>query len=98
MRNTETIINIIFDPARGRLSVSSREAELGKPLGTLPGPARTGYDFAGWYLGEERITASTVLTEEEDIRLGARWTKQEGNRRATQLQTQKTLVNLLNTA
>lgn len=89
MRNTETIINIIFDPARGRLSVSSREAELGKPLGTLPVPARTGYDFAGWYLGEERITASTVLTEEEDIRLVARWTKQEGNRRATQLQTQK---------
>ena len=89
MRNTETIINVIFDPARGRLSVSSREAELGKPLGTLPVPVRAGYDFAGWYLGEERITSSTVLTEEEDIRLVARWAKKEGSRRATQLQRQK---------
>lgn len=95
MRNTETIINIIFDPARGRVSTPSREAELGKPIGALPEPTRTGYDFAGWYLGEERITPSTVLTEEEDVRLVARWTKKEGNRRASQLQRQKWAAVLL---
>lgn len=95
MKSTETIVNLIFDPARGRVSLSSREAELGKPLGALPEPVRAGYTFAGWYCGDERITPSTVLTEEEDLRLVARWTKSESGRSKTQLQKQRLAAILL---
>ena len=89
MKQTETIINLIFDPAKGRVTPSSREAVLGKPLGALPEPVRSGYTFAGWYCGEERITSSTVLTEEEDLRLTARWSRTAGERRKSVLHKQR---------
>ncbi|MBQ5662294.1 MAG: DUF4340 domain-containing protein [Clostridia bacterium] len=95
MKQTETIINLIFDPAKGRVSLSSREATLGKPLGALPEPVRPGYAFAGWYCGEERITSSTVLTEEEDLRLTARWSRVRGDRSKTLLQKQRLAAILL---
>ncbi len=40
----------------------------------LPAAARTGYTFAGWYLGETRITGgTTLLATAQDHTLTARW-------------------------
>ena len=47
--------------------------------GTLPTPTRTGYTFEGWYTGENgtgtKITSDTVLTNENNHTLYAKWTK-----------------------
>lgn len=75
MNLNETVINVIFDAGRGTLSVESREATVGKPFGTLPTPTRQGYAFDGWYLNGAPVTAHTVVTAEDDIRLVARWKK-----------------------
>ena len=40
---------------------------------TLPIPKREGYIFDGWYIGEEKVTSNTPLTE--DITFVANWTK-----------------------
>ena len=75
MNLNETVINVIFDAGRGSLSVESREAVSGKPFGKLPTPTRSGYAFDGWYLDGALVTADTVVTAEDDIRLVARWKK-----------------------
>lgn len=77
MNLNETIINVIFDAGRGESPVASREAESGKPYGALPVPVRTGYVFAGWYLGETPITAETLVDSDSDVRLVARWAKKK---------------------
>ena len=98
MRIEETIINIIFDPAKGTLTTSSREAVVGRAVGELPTPARPGFAFAGWYLGEELITTSTVITSDEDIRLVAHWVKKAGSKKVTMYKKQKLAVALLSVA
>lgn len=76
MRIEETVVNVIFLPgSKGSVSVNSREAILGKPLGKLPVPMRQGYVFDGWYAGDTLVDEHTVLTENEDLRLEARWKK-----------------------
>lgn len=42
--------------------------------GTLPTITKTGYDFSGWYLGTNLITASTTVSATEDHTLVAKWT------------------------
>ena len=95
MRIEETIINIIFDAAKGETNVSSREAVVGKALGELPTPTRPGFAFAGWYHGEELITTSTVITSDEDLRLVARWVKKAGAQKVTMYKKQKIAVAVL---
>ncbi len=75
MRNEKQVINVIFDAARGSLSVLSREAECGQPLGALPTPSRHGYRFEGWYLDGSPVTELTVVESDADIRLLAHWSK-----------------------
>ena len=95
MRIEETIINVIFDAAKGDVSVSSREAVAGKALGELPTPTRSGFAFAGWYLGEELVTTSTVITSREDICLVARWARKSGAKKVTMYKKQKIAVAVL---
>ena len=96
MRTDEIIINVIFDAAKGRLSVTSREAVSGKPFGTLPQPTRAGYAFEGWYLDGELVTESTVLTAEDDVRLIAHWSKQRAvERKKSQLARQRVAAVIL---
>lgn len=95
MRIEETIINIIFDAAKGEVAVSSREAVMGKAVGELPTPTRPGFSFAGWYLGEELVTTSTVITSCEDLCLVARWTKKAGAKKVTMYKKQKIAVAVL---
>ena len=95
MRIEETIVNLIFDAAKGRVAVSSREAVSGKPYGTLPRPTRSGYTFEGWYLGEVRVTEDTVLDSLEDIRLVAHWTRAKGTKKVSMIKKQKIAIAVL---
>ena len=95
MRIEETVINIIFDAAKGETPVRSREGILGERMGELPVPTRAGYTFAGWYLGEEAVTGETVIASESDLRLVARWEKKKGERRRTMLRRQKIVAAVL---
>ncbi len=95
MRIEETIVNLIFDAAKGSVTVSSREAVSGKPYGTLPRPVRSGYTFEGWYLGETLVTEDTVLDSLEDVRLMARWTKAKGTKKVSMIKKQKIAIAVL---
>lgn len=95
MRIEETIVNVIFDAAKGTVTVSSREAVVGKPLGALPRPARAGYTFLGWYLGETLVTENTIPESFEDVRLVARWEKAKGKKKTSMLKKQKIAIAVL---
>ena len=92
MRNETVIVNVIFDAARGDVSIESREATVGMPLGTLPRPVRAGYSFEGWYLDGTPVTEDTVLTAEEDVRLVAHWSRKKGGQKSSMLKKQKAAV------
>ncbi len=96
MKMEVRMINVIFDPGKGNLSLRSREAEVGTPIGELPTPVRSGYAFAGWYVGEEEITATTPVCGEEDLRLTAKWVKKTGeSKKLTMYKRQKKAAVLL---
>ena len=95
MRIEESIVNVIFDAAKGTVTVSSREAVVGKPLGALPRPARAGYAFEGWYLGETLVTENTVLESLDDVRLVARWAKTKDKKKSSMLKKQKIAIAVL---
>ncbi len=42
--------------------------------GALPNPSKTGYTFAGWYLGEDKINATSKVATASDHTLTAHWT------------------------
>ncbi len=65
---------VTFDANGGSVSTASATTKDGK-LESLPIPARSGYDFAGWYTGTvdgQRVTINTVFTG--DTVLYAHWT------------------------
>ena len=95
MRIEQTVVNVIFDAAKGTVSVSSREAVSGRALGALPRPVRAGYDFVGWTWNGDSVTEETVLTGDEDVRLVARWEKKKGGRAPSMLKRQKLAVAVL---
>ncbi len=88
MRTEKNIINIMFDAARGDVSVSSREAESGAQYGALPQPVRRGYTFMGWYLGDTLVSEDMTVTAAEDICLVAKW-KKSSVKKNTMLRRQK---------
>ncbi len=89
MRTEQTIINVIFDAGRGTLSEKSREAIVGMPLGTLPQPIRRGYRFAGWYEGDRAVTAETVVENDTDLHLSARWEKESAPQKNSSFKRQR---------
>ncbi|MBQ9760786.1 MAG: DUF4340 domain-containing protein [Clostridia bacterium] len=92
MKQEELIINLIFDAGKGTSPVQSREAVSGQAIGDLPIPERAGFAFDGWYLGEERVSAETLLSAEEDVRLEARWSKKQGTKRTSVLKKQRIAI------
>ena len=62
---------ITFDAAGGS-AVSAITKNYGASVSAPTAPTRTGYTFAGWYLGDEAYTFSTMPAE--NITLTARWT------------------------
>ncbi len=83
------MINVIFDPGRGRVTEVFREAEVGSPLGELPVPKCRGYRFEGWYLGDRKIMSSDEAMG-EDMRLVAKWSREKtADRKKSMLKKQK---------
>lgn len=90
MNNEKNIINLIFDPGKGSVAQSGREAVSGEPYGSLPKPTRAGYRFEGWFLGEMQITPGTVVDSESDVRLLAHWVREKTKtRKASMIRRQK---------
>ena len=58
----------------GELYAGNKEVTFGEPIGELPVLSKVGYTFDGWYLGEERVTAETIMTYDKDIALKAKFT------------------------
>ncbi len=94
---TGTIINVIFDPAQGSVSRPGKEGKCGQPYGELPTPTRRGYVFCGWYDGETRVDAESIIASDADIRLVARWEKsrQMADRKRSMLKRQKIAIAIL---
>ena len=66
--------DVIFDANGGECDIAYISAEVGKPLGELPVPAREGCSFVGWYTESgERVSADTVIQECADVHLLAKW-------------------------
>lgn len=63
---------ISFDPDGGS-EADPIEATYSWAVGELPTTTRSGYTFAGWYLGDVLFTSETVFMYEEDVTLTARW-------------------------
>ena len=62
-----------FNYAGGSGSTESKIVTFGSAVGTLPSTSRHYYEFGGWYVGGEVITATTVWNIEEDALAVAAW-------------------------
>lgn len=65
-----------FDPNGGTVSKESMPVTYGNAYGTLPIPARTGYNFSGWFTaktGGTRIVSRTTVDNSAGSTLYARW-------------------------
>jgi len=68
------IATVTFDPGDGSVSETSREVEIGLPVGILPTPTRNDHSFIGWFTqenGGDEVTDDTIVTE--NITLYAHW-------------------------
>lgn len=68
---------LTFDPNGGTLSQTSKAVTLGKTVGSLPTPTRSGYTFGGWYNEMEGtyLTETAIYDLEQDSTLTAVWTE-----------------------
>ena len=67
--NTYTVT---FDANGGTASTTSKDVTFDTNL-TMPTPERTGYTFAGWFVGSKQYTTGTWKTD-SDVTLVAKWT------------------------
>ena len=73
-RNTKSIYTISFDTNGGKQTVS-QEIEEGKTVTKPVDPTKEGYEFLGWYLGNEEYDFSKPV--EENLTLDAKWKEVE---------------------
>ena len=71
---TQTNYTVTFEPDGGTVDPTSKTVRYGDAYGALPTPTRAGYDFDGWYLGEEKVTETTTVDTAADHTLTAHWT------------------------
>lgn len=69
---TPVPVTVTFDSAEGS-AVSPLVSTYGSQIGTLTVPTRTGYTFAGWYLGDAIAPIANDYVLTEDITLTAKW-------------------------
>ena len=70
--NTYTLF---LDAQGGACSPASVEMEYGEEIGELPNPTFDGYTFDGWYIGDMKLTATTLYETAGDSIAVAHWTK-----------------------
>ena len=73
-RWTANTYTVTFDANGGTVDPASTTVTFGEAFGTLPTPARDGYAFAGWFLGEDSVSSTTTYTTVGDAELVAHWT------------------------
>lgn len=76
----ENIVKIIFDPAGGTVSPTSRKIFIGDSVGTLPEPVKQNNEFNGWFTestGGTQITEDTKPTA--NVTYYAQWTYVDPN-------------------
>ena len=59
----------------GRLTTKPyvKNVESGQRVGGLPTPKRPGYEFIGWFNGEDQVTENTVWNWKRDMTFDAAW-------------------------
>ena len=70
--NTYTLF---LDAQGGDCSPASVEVEYGEEIGESPNPTFDGYTFDGWYVGDMKLTATTLYETAGDSIAVAHWTK-----------------------
>ena len=78
---TEPAVTVRFDADGGSCLRRVKRLHEDTPIGRLPIPSKEGYLFVGWFLEEEAITETCVLTE--NATLTARWVKDPNAPRET---------------
>ena len=64
---------VSFDANGGECDVKEKNVTYGKPYGILPVPVRTGYQFTGWWYGDNVITEISIVTAYQNHTLVAGW-------------------------
>lgn len=68
--------NVQFDPNGGNVSVTNKEVEYNAPIGDLPTPSKSNYDFMGWFTEDGKLfNNETVYDINSDCVLHAEWEK-----------------------
>ena len=71
-------LNVILNANGGICSTESITVTYGETYNSLPEPSRSGYIFDGWFTaasGGKEVTASTIVTANQDHKLYAHWEK-----------------------
>lgn len=75
----ESLYRVMFITNGGSCNVNYILAEYGKPIGSLPVPARESYSFAGWFWEDPRtgevipINENSLMPFDADIAIEAKW-------------------------
>lgn len=72
---TPITATVTFDAGEGQLPIGTPEAQqvtLGGTIAVLPEPTRTGYEFKGWFDGDQRFEAGKTKVE-GPLTLTAKW-------------------------
>ena len=67
------VVLLDYNGAEVNDSVQAITATYGQPIGTLPTPTLTDYDFLGWYYNDILINADDIWTRNIDCTLVAKW-------------------------
>jgi len=65
---------LTFNPNGGTVDPTSKQVTYGAPVGELPVPVRTGYQFNEWRYGPTPITEETIWIYTDNITVTASWT------------------------
>ena len=66
-------VNVTFDANGGTVSPGSKIVSYGSTYGELPTPTRSGYQFDGWYINNNKISSNTTVNLVTNHTLTARW-------------------------
>ena len=69
------IYTLTFDPNAddALCGMVSKEVTNMFEIGTLPTPTREGYEFEGWFIGNNKIEPTTIFTQDKDTTAVAHW-------------------------
>ena len=76
-RSAAKTVTVTFEANGGNVAAESKTVTCGAPYGQLPTPIRDLYSFDGWFTADEggtEVISSTIVTQEADHTLYARWT------------------------